>query len=91
MESIGHAQAAILKFGADRSIRLCLKRNLQTTAEEYLNPGDIVDVWVPKRNDGKVYIARYMILVEMLYLMETGSCLSTLKDGLDIAQELNRR
>ena len=49
LESIGHAQAAILKFDANRSIRLCLKRNLQTTADEYLKPGDIADVWIPKR------------------------------------------
>ena len=45
--SIGHAQAVILKFGAYRPIRLCLNRNLQTTVEAYLTPGDIVDEWAP--------------------------------------------
>ena len=47
--AIKFAQAAILRFDADRSIRLCLQRNLQVSANDCLKPNDEVDAWIPKK------------------------------------------
>ena len=43
------AQSTILQYVDGRSIRLCVRRNLQVSSFYYLRPGDDVDDWVAKK------------------------------------------
>ena len=53
-------QKATLRCDADRSVRLRLQRNLQTSALDYLRLDAEVDDWVPKRKKwGGAYCALY--------------------------------